>query len=148
MGHLSCLKVISGRLFHAAEHTHFASENAILLDTQSSPKARRFIRYYMVKSAARRYAGWIRKAQARPPDDCITIAQFPNWFTNAVMESPEDVEFLSGAALAHLHLVARSGAIPEALWRARLALAAAWLCVGFAGRREGEAVSRDAVHLT
>lgn len=64
------------------------------------------------------------------------------------METPEDVEFLSGAAMAHLHLVARSGAIPEALWRARLALAAAWLCVGFAGRREGEPALRDAVHLT
>lgn len=35
-----------------------------------------------------------------------------------------------------------------ALWRDRLALAAAGFCVGLAGRREGASALRDAVHLT
>ena len=38
--------------------------------------------------------------------------------------------------------------MPQALWRDRLALAAAEICAGFTGRREGQAALRDALHLT
>ena len=38
--------------------------------------------------------------------------------------------------------------LPQALWRDRLALAAAEVCVGFAARREGASALRDALHLT
>ncbi|MBL4929445.1 DUF1403 family protein [Tabrizicola sp. KVB23] len=72
----------------------------------------------------------------------------PGWITSARAETPEDVAFLSGAALAHLHLVAQSEELPHALWRDRLALRAAELCVGLSGRRETAAQLRDALHLT
>ena len=51
-------------------------------------------------------------------------------------------------ALAHLAGVAGVADLPQALWRDRLALAAAEVCVGFAGRREGARGLRDAMHLT
>ncbi len=76
-----------------------------------------------------------------------TIARMPSWVTRAGAQTPEDVIFLSGAALATLHLVAASEDIPHALWRARLALSAAGVCVKMSGRREGAAALRDAVHL-
>lgn len=38
--------------------------------------------------------------------------------------------------------------MPLALWRDRLALRAAEVCVGFSGRREGQGALRDGVHLT
>lgn len=88
------------------------------------------------------------KSPPMPRSDPDSIAPLPGWITSACAESPEDVAFLSGAALAHLHLVATSPDLPHGLWRARLALAAAEACAGFAGRREGAAALRDAVHLT
>ena len=55
---------------------------------------------------------------------------------------------MSGAALANLGLAIRMPGLPIALVRDRLALRAAQICVGFAGRREVEADLRDAVHLS
>lgn len=59
----------------------------------------------------------------------------------------EDVAFLSGAALAHLHLVLARGDVPHALLRDRLALWAAEACVAFSGRPERAGELRDALHL-
>jgi len=64
------------------------------------------------------------------------------------MESLEDAAFCGGAALAHLHMVTVNRAVPQALWRDRLALSATEICAGLAGRREGQAGLRDALHLT
>lgn len=63
-------------------------------------------------------------------------------------ETFEAAAFRSGAALAHLTFVTTAADLPQALWRDRLALAAAELCVGLAGRREGARALRDALHLT
>jgi hypothetical protein len=71
----------------------------------------------------------------------------PAWVTSARVETLEDVAFLSGAALSHLHLVLASPNVPHALLRERLALRAAEACVAFAGRPERAADLRDAVHL-
>lgn len=87
-------------------------------------------------------------AAATAPSDPDSIAPLPGWISAGRGETLEDVAFLSGAALAHLHLVARSPGLPHGLWRARLALRAAESCAGLAGRREGAGALRDAVHLT
>lgn len=50
--------------------------------------------------------------------------------------------------MADLHRITAQDAVPQALWRDRLALAAAEVCAGFAGRREGGRALRDALHLT
>lgn len=72
----------------------------------------------------------------------------PGWISSGRAVTPEDVAFLSGAALGHLHLAAGAAAIPHALWRDRLALASAGASVALAGRREGAGALRDAAHLT
>lgn len=82
------------------------------------------------------------------PGDPETIAPLPGWITSGRGESPWDVAFLSGAALGHLHLVAKLEGLPQALWRDRLALLAAEGCVAMTGRREGQGALRDAAHLT
>lgn len=56
--------------------------------------------------------------------------------------------FRAGAALAHLGMVGAAKDTALALWRDRLALRAAEVCLGFSGRREGQGALRDAVHLT
>jgi hypothetical protein len=71
----------------------------------------------------------------------------PPWVTSARPETLEDVAFLSGAALSHLHLVLGHDEVPQALLRDRLALRAAEACVAFSGRPEREAELRDALHL-
>lgn len=76
-----------------------------------------------------------------------TLARIPGWVTSARAETPEDVAFLSGAALSHLHLVVGRAEVPHALLRDRLALRAAEACVGFSGRPERAGELRDAVHL-
>lgn len=82
-----------------------------------------------------------------PISDRETIPRMASWVTSARAETLEDVAFLSGAALSHLHLVLSRGEVPHALVRDRLALRAAEACVGFSGRPEREAELRDAVHL-
>ncbi len=89
----------------------------------------------------------MRKVLLQPSGDSATIPRLPGWITSARVETPEDVAFLSGAALAHLHLVVTDEKVPLDLWRARLALGAAEACAAFVGRREGSAKLRDAVHL-
>ena len=80
-------------------------------------------------------------------DDCDTLPRIPAWVTSARADSLEDVAFLSGAALSHLHVVLASPNVPQALLRERLALRAAEACVAFSGRPERGADLRDAVHL-
>ena len=86
---------------------------------------------------------------ARPDhiSDLDTLPRMPAWVTSMRAETLEDVAFLSGAALNHLHLVLGHGEVPQALLRDRLALRAAAACVAFTGRPEREAELRDAVHL-
>ncbi|MEQ8307539.1 MAG: DUF1403 family protein [Silicimonas sp.] len=80
-------------------------------------------------------------------DDFETLPRMPAWVTFARAETLEDVAFLSGAALNHLHLVLRREEVPQALLRDRLALRAAEACVAFSGRSERAGELRDAVHL-
>jgi hypothetical protein len=86
---------------------------------------------------------------ARPDqiNDLDTLPRMPAWVTSARAETLEDVAFLSGATLNHLHLVLRREEVPQALLRDRLALRAAEACVAFSGRQEGAGELRDAVHL-
>ncbi|MGR3512060.1 MAG: DUF1403 family protein [Paracoccaceae bacterium] len=78
-------------------------------------------------------------------DDPYTLPRMPSWVTLARPETPEDVAFLSGAALSHLHLVLGEESVPQSLLRARLALRAAEACVMLQGRAERAAELRDAV---
>ena len=80
-------------------------------------------------------------------DDFESLPRMPSWVTSARPETPEDVAFLSGAALNHLHLVLGRVEVPQALLRDRLALRAAEACVAFSGRPERAGELRDAVHL-
>jgi hypothetical protein len=86
---------------------------------------------------------------ARPDhiSDPGTIPRMPAWVTSARAETLEDVAFLSGAALNHLHLVLGREEVPKALLRDRLALRASEACVGFSGRPERAPELRDAIHL-
>ena len=78
----------------------------------------------------------------------IQVGPLPGWIATGPAEDLEDAAFRSGGALAYLHMVTAQEAVPQALWRDRLALAAAEVCVGFSGRREGGRALRDALHLT
>ena len=78
-------------------------------------------------------------------DDLETLSRMPPWVTSARAETPEDVAFLSGAALAHLHLVVGHSDVPQTLLRERLALRAAEACVMRSGRSERAGELRDAV---
>lgn len=78
-------------------------------------------------------------------DDLDTLPRMPSWVTSARPETPEDVAFLSGAALSHLHLVLGRTDVPQTLLRARLALRAAEVCVTHQGRPERAQDLRDAV---
>ncbi|KRS11940.1 DUF1403 family protein [Roseovarius indicus] len=86
---------------------------------------------------------------ARPDhiSDVDTLPRMPTWVTFARVETPEDVAFLSGAALNHLHVVLGHEEVPQALLRDRLALRAAEACMVFSGRPERAGELRDAVHL-
>ena len=86
---------------------------------------------------------------ARPSlaNDTDTIPGVPAWATSRRAETNEDVAFLSGAALATLHIVLQCDDVPQALLRERLALRAAEACVGFSGRSERAGALRDEVHL-
>ncbi|OWU68679.1 DUF1403 family protein [Phaeobacter sp. 22II1-1F12B] len=84
------------------------------------------------------------------PDHAIDpdkVPRMPAWVTSARTDMLEDVAFLSGAALSHLHLVLGLQDVPQALLRDRLALRAAEACVAFSGRPERAGELRDAVHL-
>ena len=83
-----------------------------------------------------------------PRSDIPAVPRLPGWLVAGPAETPEQAAFRSGAALAHLVLVAATADVPLALWRDRLALAAAERCAAMAGRREGQGALRDALHLT
>ncbi|EAQ11319.1 uncharacterized protein DUF1403 [Maritimibacter alkaliphilus HTCC2654] len=88
------------------------------------------------------------KANRPDPDkDTATLPPVARCVTPARAETPEDVAFLSGAALAQLHVALGHADLPHALLRERLALGAAEACVAFAGRSERGPDLRDAVHL-
>lgn len=78
-------------------------------------------------------------------DDLKTLPRMPSWVTSARPETPEDVAFLSGAALSHLHLVVSRAGVPQTLLRARLALRAAEVCMTYQGRPERVSELRDVV---
>ncbi|MAQ45926.1 MAG: hypothetical protein CL812_08715 [Confluentimicrobium sp.] len=86
-------------------------------------------------------------ARPDPISDLDTLPRMPAWVTSARGETLEDVAFLSGAALNHLHLVLGRAEVPQALLRDRLALRAAEACVAFSARPERAGELRDAVHL-
>lgn len=79
--------------------------------------------------------------------DQDTLPRMPAWVTSGHPETIEDVAFLSGSALNHLHLLFAREEVPKALLRERLALRAADACVAFSGRPERAGELRDAVHL-
>ena len=76
------------------------------------------------------------------------VAPLPGWITATRAETLEAAAFKAGAALAHITLATATADVPQALWRDRLALAAAEVCATMSGRREGAAAMRDALHLT
>jgi hypothetical protein len=87
------------------------------------------------------------KLRSDPADSPVFLPPLPGWITTAPAETLEEAAFRSGAALAHLHLVAGQAIVPHALWRARLAVSAAEACVTIVGRREGVLELRDALYL-
>ncbi len=80
-------------------------------------------------------------------DDLNSLPKLPAWVISQRAETLEDVAFLSGAALTTLHLVLAREDVPQSLLRARLALHAAEVCVGFAGRIEAVGALRDELCL-
>ena len=90
----------------------------------------------------------MRKPRAKPIELLPMLPPLPGWISAAPAETLEAATFRSGAALAHLWLATAAPGLPLALWRDRLALAAAEVCVGYSGRCEGAGALRDAVHLT
>ena len=82
-----------------------------------------------------------------PVRDYETIAEMPSWVISARAETIEDGAFLSGAALAHLHMVLALDVVPLPLLRDRLPLRAAEVCVAFSGRSERAGELRDVMHL-
>lgn len=90
----------------------------------------------------------MRNPRAEAVPEFPSAPPLPGWIGALPAETLEAAAFRSGAALAHLALATAAANVPLALWRDRLALAAAEVCIGFAGRREGARALRDAVHLT
>jgi hypothetical protein len=90
----------------------------------------------------------MRKTRVTPSEPLPMLAPLPGWITATPAETLEAAAFKSGSALAHLTLATAADPVPQALWRDRLALAAAEVSAGIAGRREGAGAMRDALHLT
>lgn len=76
-----------------------------------------------------------------------TLPRLPGWTRGVRGGTLEEAAFQSGAVLALVHQAVGCSAVPQPLWRARLALGAAGACVALAGRPERAAELRDAVHL-
>ena len=89
----------------------------------------------------------MKKLHEQPSQTMPGPPPLPGWIARAAAEPLDAAAFRSGAALAHLALVAAAD-VPLPLWRDRLALAAAETCAAMAGRREGQGALRDALHLT
>ena len=90
----------------------------------------------------------MRSPRAKPSEPQPMLARLPGWINATQPETREVAAFRSGAALAHLALATATYPVPQALWRDRLALAAAEVSAGISGRREGAAALRDALHLS
>lgn len=90
----------------------------------------------------------MRQPRAEPTETSLMLLPLPGWVASRPVESFEAAAFRSGAALAHLTMITAAADVPLALWRDRLALSAAEVCLSHAGRREGARALRDAVHLT
>ncbi|TKA84156.1 DUF1403 family protein [Sulfitobacter sp. 15WGC] len=86
-------------------------------------------------------------AQPDHSGDLDTLPRLPEWVTSTRSGTLEDMAFLSGAALNHLHLLMARDDVPVTLIRARLALRAAEACVRFSGRPERAGELRDAVYF-
>jgi hypothetical protein len=125
----------------------FTSDNANLLDVVRDGKERRLVYYSLDISAAIEYPAEMKPERTILDINLETIPRIPSWVTSARAETLEDVAFLSGAALATLHLVVGCEGVPHALLRARLALGAAEACIAFSGRPERAMELRDAVCL-
>ena len=89
----------------------------------------------------------MKPVRSNPDRDDITLPRMPSWVTSPRGEALEDVAFMSGAALGHLHLVLVRTDVPQSLLRERLALRAAEVSVALSGRPERAADLRDAVQL-
>jgi hypothetical protein len=87
-----------------------------------------------------------RALQYDPPFD-PQHHRLPDWLARMPSETSEDAGFSSGAALAMLDLAQTTPSLPQALWRARLALRAAAHSVHLTGRAEREAALRDILCL-
>lgn len=90
----------------------------------------------------------MRKQCSQTADPTQRIPPLPGWIVSIPTEPLEIASFCSGAALAHLVSATASADLPQALWRDRLALAAADACLAITGRRDGASALRDALHLT
>lgn len=90
----------------------------------------------------------MEKPRTEPSEPPLMLAPLPGWINATQPETLEVAAFRSGAALAHLALATAADPVPQALWRDRLALAAAEVSAGISGRREGAPAMRDALHLT
>lgn len=88
------------------------------------------------------------KPRAEPMETLPMLPPLPGWIVSAPSEPPEAAAFRSGGALAHLSQAIASEDVPMAVWRDRLALAAAERCAALSGRREGQGALRDALYLT
>lgn len=90
----------------------------------------------------------MRKSRVQTTMVLPMLPPLPGWIASGPVETLESAAFRSGAMLAYLTLLTTLSDLPLALWRDRLALVAAEVCVGFSGRREGASALRDALHLT
>ena len=90
----------------------------------------------------------MRKSSIQTTAALPMLPPLPGWIISGPAESLNAAAFRSGAALAHLTFVTTAEDLPQTLWRDRLALAAAEICVAHSGRREGAGALRDAVYLT
>lgn len=111
-------------------------------------RRRRFRHNLLAKSAAANYHGLMEKPRDKPLEPLPMLLPLPSWISAARTETLESATFRSGAALAHLSCVTDAADLPQALWRNRLALAAAEVCARISGRRERAGALRDALHLT
>ncbi len=90
----------------------------------------------------------MRKSRVQTTMVLPMLPPLPGWIASGPVETLESAAFRSGAMLAYLTVLTTLSDLPLALWRDRLALVAAEVCVGFSGRREGASALRDALHLT
>jgi len=101
----------------------------------------------MAKCAASIYISDMTFARPEHISDLDTTLRVPTWIASTHPQTIEELAFLSGAALNHLHVVLGRNEVPHALLRDRLALRAAEACVAFYGRPERARELRDSVFL-